>query len=302
VVGQPQTSEGRNKKAEDPPSDWWLIIPTIAIAGAAGVQLWIYHRQANYMRRGLRISIRQARISNKSLRETKNAIKIAVASANAAIDNATTAEKTLEEIKAQGKLTAKSVDAVILGANAAQQSANAAKDSALAVVNGQRAWVVVQPAHLAPKLVPAIPGMVGAIEHMFCYRIWNAGKATATDVKAFGWYVIVDSLDELPVLPEYGVFQQFPNGVLIPTDKPHTELTLWSCEKLRPNPILWQSDIDDIENRKKFLFAYGKVTYKNGVGADSFTAFGFVYHAAMDGDWKPKGFLHAGPPEYNKAT
>ena len=36
------------------------------IAVATGVQAWIYCRQAHYMRRGLRISINQARIANKS--------------------------------------------------------------------------------------------------------------------------------------------------------------------------------------------------------------------------------------------
>jgi hypothetical protein len=52
--------------ASDKPSDWWMILPTIAIAGAALWQAFIYSRQADYMRRALRISIRQSRIANRN--------------------------------------------------------------------------------------------------------------------------------------------------------------------------------------------------------------------------------------------
>lgn len=184
-----------------------------------------------------------------------------------------------------------------------ERAANAAKDSAMAMMNSERAWVVVQPAHAAPTLIAAVPGISGAPQHMFCFRIWNAGKTTATEVKAFAWYVMVDTLEELPVSPQYGVLEDFPNGVLIPTNQPvNGEHSLWTCRMLQPNPILLQSDIEAIESRKKFLFAYGKVTYKNGVGSDCFIAFGFVYNAPMEGDWRPKGYLNGGPPGYNKAT
>jgi hypothetical protein len=61
-----ESSDHTDNKSDQSPSNWWLIIPTMMIAVATGVQAWIYCRQAHYMRRGLRISINQARIANKS--------------------------------------------------------------------------------------------------------------------------------------------------------------------------------------------------------------------------------------------
>lgn len=177
-----------------------------------------------------------------------------------------------------------------------------ARDSAMAAMNSQRAWVVTQPAHATPNLVPAIPGVPGAPKHFFAYRIWNAGHTTATDVKAFARYMILKSLDDLPVTPTYGELENFPNKVLIPTDTSIGDHGLWGLKWLEPVPTLWESEIEDFENRKRFLYAYGIVTYKNGIGGTGVTAFGLVYHFPLEGDWKPKGFLAAGPDEYNKST
>jgi hypothetical protein len=42
-----------NGATDDPPSNWWLIIPTIVIAGAAIVQALIYMKQAKTMAENL---------------------------------------------------------------------------------------------------------------------------------------------------------------------------------------------------------------------------------------------------------
>jgi hypothetical protein len=76
------------KESRDSPSGWWVIVPTILIACATLVQVLIYSRQADYMRRGLRISIQQTRTALK-------AAKAAKASADTAKDAASFAEETL---------------------------------------------------------------------------------------------------------------------------------------------------------------------------------------------------------------
>jgi len=151
LIGEPHSDQNGSKKASDSPSDWWLIIPTTAIAGAAAVQVWIYCRQADYMRRGLRISIRQTRIATRGLSQTKNAIRIAVHSANIASDNATTAEKTLEAIKSQVRLAQESVEATrraaeatAIGAEAAKQSADAANRNIDLMIAKERARLKIR--------------------------------------------------------------------------------------------------------------------------------------------------------------
>jgi hypothetical protein len=89
----PVTS-GNNKNAaapqsEKPPAEWWFIASTILSAAATvaiallGFFQWrAMRRQADYMRRGLRIAIRQARIADRN--------------ASAAIKSAESAKESLE--------------------------------------------------------------------------------------------------------------------------------------------------------------------------------------------------------------
>ena len=70
-----------NKGFNPTSPDWWVAIFTGGLAIIGAIQVFVYCRQANFMRRGLRISIRQARIANR------NAI--------AAKDSADTAKDTL---------------------------------------------------------------------------------------------------------------------------------------------------------------------------------------------------------------
>jgi hypothetical protein len=89
---------------------------------------------------------------------------------------------------------------------------------------------------------------------------------------------------------------------LIPTSSGKTEHGFWSLAPLEPHPILYAEDIAAIVQQKKFLYAYGIATYDNGVGKSSATAFGYVYHFPLDGEWRPKGFFPAGPKPYNNRT
>ena len=78
AVGQNQTGNKARDESKDSPSNWWLIIPTIVIAVATGIQVWIYCQQATYMWRGLHISIRQNRIANKTAIAAKKSTEAAI--------------------------------------------------------------------------------------------------------------------------------------------------------------------------------------------------------------------------------
>jgi hypothetical protein len=85
-VGEKRTADEGRKSENTTPSNWWLIIPTIAIAVATVVQVWIYQKQTGYMAKGLRISIRQARIATRNTAAAKVASEAAQISARAAKD------------------------------------------------------------------------------------------------------------------------------------------------------------------------------------------------------------------------
>ena len=94
AIGQKHASEEGGTNTKDPPSNWWLIIPTLAIAVATAVQVWIYCRQAEYARRGLRISIRQARIAHRTALAAKASADAAQESADAAHDSVVATNKS----------------------------------------------------------------------------------------------------------------------------------------------------------------------------------------------------------------
>jgi hypothetical protein len=184
--------------------------------------------------------------------------------------------------------------------DATERAALAARDTAAAMMNSERAWVVIHPVNPAPDLKAATPGADSVPEVAFGFRIWNVGKTTATNVKVFSIYVLVDNLEDLPTLPQYGTLVDIPNGTLIPASNPEDINAFWSHKRLEGRGYLFQNDIEAVITQQKFLYAYGVVTYNNGVGKESSTSFGLVYNFPLPGDWRPKGFLHAGPPAYNK--
>jgi hypothetical protein len=73
---QKQSSEKSSKQTQDSPSNWWLIIPTIVIAVATAVQVWVYCRQTEYARRGLGMAIHQARTANISALAAKKSAEL----------------------------------------------------------------------------------------------------------------------------------------------------------------------------------------------------------------------------------
>jgi hypothetical protein len=185
-----------------------------------------------------------------------------------------------------------------------RKSLAATNASATAAINSQRAWLMCEPAEIAPKLVATDYHRQGSVvfKHFFAYRIWNAGVSTATNVKVFARYRTIESISLLPPEPEYGPLENLPPGALIPTDKSDSPNAAWNLKWLDPSPVLSEDNIRDITGQKLFLYAYGIVTYANGVGGVGTTKFGLLYHFPISGDWRPKGFHPAGPPGYNTCT
>jgi hypothetical protein len=79
-------SKGDQISDGSPLSNLLLVIFTGVLAILAILQFWAMHRQAEYMRRGLQISVKQARIANRSALAAKASAEIAAQSAKLAED------------------------------------------------------------------------------------------------------------------------------------------------------------------------------------------------------------------------
>jgi hypothetical protein len=71
-----QSRQGDNDS--DSPSNWWMIIPTIVIAGAAVFQAYIYKKQTHFMLRGLLVAKRSADAAKQSAETAKQSMMIAL--------------------------------------------------------------------------------------------------------------------------------------------------------------------------------------------------------------------------------
>ena len=294
---QPKPANGQGEATEKPLPRF--IRPEWIIVYVTAAYCWITWRILKTIKRQADTMDRQATEARQSSAQQMQGVQASIA-------EATRAAKAMEGIAAS---MATSVEAAKENvrisretADAAIATADATKDSALAMINSQRAWVVIHPGNPAPEVIAAIPGAARAPEIAFAFRIWNKGKTTATKVKVFSRYVLLNKMEDLPETPQYGPAAELPNGALIPTDKAEDVNAFWSYRRLEPNAYLFQDDVDAITKQEKFLYAYGIVIYDNGVGGEGSTCFGLVYNFPLPGDWHPKGFLHCGPPAYNKIT
>jgi hypothetical protein len=184
-------------------------------------------------------------------------------------------------------------------ANAAQVSAEAAKESAEAFMNSERAWLVVDP---APDCHPGAWDYGGGPvpQNFFRFHISNAGKTPARIVESTAKYVILDRLENLPSVPDYGTPQD-ENDILIPCQR-EAPGSRTAVVFLEPSPVLKPHELSAVERQEKFLYAYGRYTYRDASGREFRTAFGFVYHAPIGGDPRPKGWRRSGPDAYNGFT
>jgi hypothetical protein len=184
-------------------------------------------------------------------------------------------------------------------ARAAKMSAEAAKGAADALMNSERAWLVVDP---DPRSEPQMYdyGAGPAPRNAFIFQVSNAGKTPARIVESAAKYITLSSLDDLPPRPDYGTPQR-ENDIVIPCQReaPGSRTGLVFLE---PSSVLAPREWGAIQRQEKFVYAYGRYKYLDASGRDFRTAFGFVYHVPLGGDPRPKGWRRDGPDPYNEFT
>lgn len=161
----------------------------------------------------------------------------------------------------------------------------AAKASADAVVNGERAWIFVKQHH-PPKVLPD-GQLLGAVV------LNNFGKTPARVIALSVEILITDSNESPGSIPIYGsgattVAPEFiPQGKRMPLVATRT---------------ITESEKDDVGNGKKFIWLCGSVTYENifrKVPAHR-TSFCYVFKKGIL--TTSESWHMAGPQEYNEAS
>jgi len=270
AVDKNEEADHSNQSADNSPSNWWLIIPTIVIAMATIVQAWIYWGQAGIMR--------------EALEQTKNAAEAAKSSADTASRQAGIMEDQAKDTKAASKAAIDSATAAIL---AAQN-----------LINSERAWVLPERIR-ATRFGP--PG--SGTDNTFVFDLVNRGKTVARLTGPFRMrFHLIPDTQMLPPTPDYGVSgrleetgRKIVHGqVLSPGDK--VEDIVAPCF----DPRITADVIEKIEEFSHHLFFYASIKYFDFAEKERELQFCYMYHPTGYGN--RSAWLLMGPNEYNKHT
>jgi hypothetical protein len=201
-------------------------------------------------------------------------------------------------------------------ADAAKNSADAALLNARAVINAERAWISVTPHKETPKFyavrdknspIPENLVEVLPIAHLFAGKLLNVGKTPAKIEGAAVRYVRTPiHPSKWDANPDYG---DIAKGVRFAFPDEDDSISA----ELYPTATLTQAQIDAVQDRKEFLFAFGIVQYRDVYDTLHETRFGYVYepqdsHLVMkDGVIETirtgeARFRLGGPAKYNEHT
>jgi hypothetical protein len=187
---------------------------------------------------------------------------------------------------------------LIRSANAARDAAKAANVNADAVMKSERAWVIATPVNWNPELAVLAPPSTLIPLNIFDIAIKSVGKTPAQLIDIVNQYVSIESLGGLPVPPEYGTPAPLDGLLLVPED------SFSNRTVLNPTPTLNPETHIRVMNAERFLYAFGRVRYRDTFGLERETRWGYVYdfpQGLMVSIREPR-FQRAGPPEYNKST
>ena len=136
-VAQQITGNSADKAGEKSASDWWVAGFTGCLVVVAVLQFIAMCRQSAHMRRGLKISMRQAHIASRNALAAK-------ANAEAAEKSVTTMADQAHVMQGQWRTMKDSLHETRRAADAAHVSAQAAKVSADALMGIERPWLLIQ--------------------------------------------------------------------------------------------------------------------------------------------------------------
>ena len=180
-----------------------------------------------------------------------------------------------------------------------RKTAQAARDSANALMRIERAWLFFWYEKFAH--VNYQDRTIGERElaHHFNWHCENAGKTPAFVITIWCRLIEIKSLDHLPTKPDYSMSKEvvYEGDPLRPGDK--TEWFTASLESTETNCAF-----DAVEkrhrSRQSFLYAYGFVRYRDVFGRLQIARFGVVYESEPELNFEMDHWRVAGPAAYNE--
>ncbi len=171
-------------------------------------------------------------------------------------------------------------------AEAAKISANAAKASADALVNTERAWMILD------KFNPTSPS--SGPNNIISIQFRNCGRTPAWITNFVARYVtnqgaITQTINFDAILP-----QPTP-GEPITTDAP----TRWYGEKLQGTGDLSEAEFRSVRRGELTLYCFGILKYRDIFDKDRETRFCFIYMPPIT---SPEAWIYSGPADANKHT
>jgi len=157
-----------------------------------------------------------------------------------------------------------------------RKSANAAKASADALKNAERAWVLIR---------------IDYDSAMFNFRFVVHGNTAAKIIRRDIQRLIIKNINEIKPAPEYNFNQPTPVSIFVKGDEDYIDRDFEVLHNLQPEP--WNS----IRKEELLLVVYGIVEYRDVIDESPHeTRFCYQFNAA-----KMK-FSLSGPEQYNKHT
>ena len=200
--------------------------------------------------------------------------------------------RTLEAVRIQATLMGKHAEHLENLAAAARDNAKAAKASADALINSERAWILVD----IGKLPPFKPDP-NQLQFLWIFpTIKNYGKTVARITRVAGIVKLISEGEKLPVVPEYILGQGFDEQIdtVLPPEVP-----------MQPRLGVSGDELIQVQQGKLSLFVHGFIEYFDGVSEKqrrSAYCFGYV----IQGGFSPAetGFYPylAAPREYTECT
>ncbi|GAC1702247.1 MAG: hypothetical protein NVS9B4_07180 [Candidatus Acidiferrum sp.] len=164
------------------------------------------------------------------------------------------------------KVIAKQTKATVIAAQASRKSANAAKLSSDALINSERAWILVDIGTLPP-----FDPSPNEVQILWVFpTVKNYGKTIARITRIAGIVKLIPEGQDLPVVPEYTLGQGFDEQVdtVLPPQVP-----------LQPRLAISGQEFISVREGKFSLFIHGFIEYFDGISEKkrrSAYCFGYV--------------------------
>ena len=187
-------------------------------------------------------------------------------------------------------------------ADIAATAAEAAKRSADALINSERAWIVVDKTLPPPDMLMPQPSPGPLMVMTFGFTFRNCGKTIARPRDGRIRFHTVETSKGLPAIPDYGAksnVHEIPRGRIIAPNQ------TFGGGALLEERMLSHEQITAIKQHTLSLYIYGFIAYRDFVGDDQELRFCYVYRFAtgliLEGLDKDE-FIPGGPEAYNEST